>query len=336
MILKDEFTVLTADGTETATTAVRDGCPDAVLLDIRLGRSDGIEVLRMIRGIDQSAQVAMITAYASLETARLAMQLGAADYLTKPFDCNTVRNVVRDLVARRIAVRQDTKRLQSLEEVNATLTMAVTQYREQMENNSSGTVVALITAIDAKDRYTRDHSVRVSLLCQALGEELGLSKIDITTARIAGLIHDIGKIGVPEAVLRKQGKLTAEEWLEMKRHPTIGAEIIGSVPSLSAAVTGVLQHHERPDGKGYPNGLSGDQISVIAAVVGVADSLDAMSSNRVYSSALHPDRINDEFVMGAGSQWSAEVIEAALRIRLPRRHHEYQAPIGRFPFEERC
>lgn len=335
MILKDEFNVVTAECTETAAAQTRIEKPDAVLLDIRLGHCDGIETLRMIRSIDQTAQVAMMTAYASLETARLAMQLGAADYLTKPFDCKKVRSVVRDLVSRRIAVQQDSQRLVSLQQANAALSRAVDRYHEQMQTNLSGTIVALIIAIDAKDRYTRDHSIRVSLIAQALAEELGLGKTEVKTIRIAALIHDIGKIGVPETVLRKDGKLTAEEWVEMKRHPAIGADIISCVPSLAAAATGVLQHHERPDGKGYPNGLAGNSVSLSASILGVADSIDAMGSNRVYSTALQADRITDELMIGSGSQWRSEVVEAAIRLRLPRRLHEYPAPPGRFPFDEK-
>ncbi|HET6385071.1 MAG TPA: HD domain-containing phosphohydrolase [Armatimonadota bacterium] len=334
MILKDEFRVLTAETGDAAAAVVRESHPDAVLLDIRLGRADGIEALRAIRAIDQTAQVAMITAYASLETARLAMQLGAADYLTKPFDCNSVRHVVRELVARTAALHDDTKRVQSLQKANEALTKAVTQYRAQMQSNHSGTVVALILAIDAKDIYTREHSIRVSMMGLALGEELGMSADQLRTVRLAGLIHDIGKIGVPETVLRKEGKLTPEEWLEMKTHPRIGADIISAVPVLVPAVPGVLEHHERPDGKGYPQGLSGGAISPLASVLAVADAIDAMSSDRVYRGALHPDRILDELAIGAGTQWATPVVEAAIRLRLPRRHQEFKAPPGRFPVDE--
>jgi cyclic di-GMP phosphodiesterase len=334
MILKDEFSVLTAESADAAERAVREAHPDAVLLDIRLGRVDGIEALRLIRSIDNTAQVAMITAYASLETARLAMQLGASDYLTKPFDFSAVRQVVRQLVSRREALHQDTERFQALEKANASLTQAVAGYQDQMRTNYSGTVEALILTIDAKDRYTRDHSIRVSRIAQSLAEELSLSADEIKTVRLAGMIHDIGKIGIAESVLRKQGKLTADEWAEMKRHPSIGAEIIGAVPALQQTVSGVLQHHERPDGKGYPAGLSGSAVSGLAMILAVADSLDAMSSDRSYRMALNPDRITDELLIGAGTQWAPDVVEAAVRIRLPRRHGEYAAPLGRFPIEE--
>jgi response regulator RpfG family c-di-GMP phosphodiesterase len=335
MILKDEYRVLTADCGEAAEEMVRAAGPDAVLLDIRLGRSDGIEVLRSIRAIDSATQVAMITAYATIETARLAMQLGAVDYLTKPFDCTTVRGVVCDLVARKDAAQKDSEQIQTLRKTNEALKHAVTRYQDQMQDNYTGTVIALISAIDAKDRYTRDHSVRVSLISQALAEEMGLNQDQIRTARLAGLIHDIGKIGISESVLRKAGKLTPDEWTEMKRHPALGADIISPVPSLAPAVPGVLEHHERPDGKGYPRGLSGNAISIVGNILSVADSVDAMSSDRVYRGPMPPDRIVDELLMGTGAQWAADVVDAAIRLRLPRRHHEYQAPPGRFPFDER-
>jgi putative two-component system response regulator len=333
MILKDEFTVLTADSGESAAALVRSDRPDAVLLDIRLGLVDGIEALRAIRTIDQAAQVAMITAYASVETARLAMQLGAVDYLTKPFDYTAVRQVVRGLVARREAVDNSSEAIQNLQEANAALTQRITVYQEQMQTNYSGTIVALISAIDAKDRYTRDHSIRVALLAQAISEELSLPADVVKAVRIAGLIHDVGKIGIPELVLRKQGKLSADEWIAMKRHPTIGADIISPVPSLAAALPGVLEHHERPDGKGYPAGLAGGAIAPVARVLAVADAIDAMSSTRAYSGPLDPERVTGELLGGAGTQWFPEIVNAAVRLRLPRRHHEYTAPQGPFPLE---
>ncbi|MCA1596194.1 MAG: response regulator [Chloroflexi bacterium] len=333
MILKDGYDIATASSAEEAVRAVQTLRPAAVLLDIRLGSVDGIETLRLIRSIDRNAQVAMITAYASVETARLAMQLGAADYLTKPFDMGSVRDVVRGLVARHEALEFDSDFVRSLQEANISLAQTVGQYQEQVRINYAGTMEALITAIDAKDRFTRDHSVRVNLFARALSEELGLPREEIEIIGTAGMIHDIGKIGISEGVLGKNGKLTPEEWLEMKKHPTIGAEIISRVPSLEKVLPGVLEHHERPDGKGYPRGLEGDAISPIASILAVADSIDAMSSHRVYRAALHHEQITEELLRGAGSQWVAEVVHAAVRIRLPRRREEFTAPPGRLTFD---
>ncbi|MCC6228353.1 MAG: HD-GYP domain-containing protein [Phycisphaerales bacterium] len=170
-----------------------------------------------------------------------------------------------------------------------------------------GTIQAVTASIDAKDHYTRGHSERVSHLSELLARKLGIADRDVEWVRISGLVHDVGKIGVPEAVLTKPGRLTDEEYAAIKRHPEIGHSILRTVVPLGPALPGVLSHHERWDGKGYPHGLSGEGIPLIARIIGLADTFDAMSSNRSYRSALSREKVLAEIVRCAGSQFDPQL-----------------------------
>ena len=177
-----------------------------------------------------------------------------------------------------------------------------------------GTIKALSAAIDAKDQYTRGHSERVALLSAMLAEQVGLSAEDAERIRISGLVHDVGKIGVPESVLCKPSRLTDEEFDLIKLHPTIGFEIIKDIPDLQDILPGVLHHHERWDGGGYPAGLSGKDIPHMARIMALADTFDAMSSNRAYRSGMPREKVFAEFRNCAGTQFDPDLVEPFLSL----------------------
>jgi HD-GYP domain-containing protein (c-di-GMP phosphodiesterase class II) len=170
-----------------------------------------------------------------------------------------------------------------------------------------GSLKALTSSIDAKDKYTRGHSERVAFIsrwiAERIAEEDGLDDEQIHKIYLAGLLHDIGKMGVSEAVLRKEGRLTEQEYDHIKTHPSIGAGILRDIKQMRDIVPGVLCHHERPDGKGYPNGLSGDQIPLVGRIVGLADSFDAMTSKRTYRDAMTIEEALAEIEKGLGTQF---------------------------------
>ncbi len=174
-----------------------------------------------------------------------------------------------------------------------------------------GSLKALTSSIDAKDPYTRGHSERVAFISRWIAERLagqqGLDEEQIHRIYLAGLLHDIGKVGVDEVVLRKKGKLTKAEYDHIKKHPSVGAGILSGIRQMSDIVPGVLSHHERIDGKGYPNGLSGEQIPLIARIIGLADSFDAMTSKRTYREALSLDEALAEIEKGLGSQFDEQI-----------------------------
>jgi len=174
-----------------------------------------------------------------------------------------------------------------------------------------GSLKALTSSIDAKDQYTRGHSERVALISRWLAERLAevepLEEEQIHKIYLAGLLHDIGKIGIDESVLRKNGKLTPEERTCIQRHPVIGAGILRGIKQMREIVPGVLHHHEREDGRGYPDGLTGDEISLTGKIVGLADSFDAMTSRRVYRDALSVEHALSEIRKGLGTQFDTRI-----------------------------
>jgi HD-GYP domain-containing protein (c-di-GMP phosphodiesterase class II) len=175
-----------------------------------------------------------------------------------------------------------------------------------------GTLKALTAAVDAKDPYTRGHSERVALLASQMAIKLELPAAELEVYRLAGLVHDVGKIGVPEVVLCKPGRLTDAEFEKIKLHPVIGHRILKGIPSLAKVLPGVLHHHERWDGSGYPKKIAGEQIPLIARVLALADTFDAMSSTRSYRPALPRTEVFAELRLKAGSQFDPGLVERFL------------------------
>ena len=174
------------------------------------------------------------------------------------------------------------------------------------------TVLSLAEALDQRDSGTAKHSQTVGRLCEMMARELGFDEDRVERLRLAGILHDIGKIGVPDSILCKPGGLTTEEMDQMKRHPELGARMLSS-SELDDVRGWILAHHERPDGSGYPKGLSGDEIPIEASILSVGDAYEAMTSDRVYRQSIGADRAREELLRGSGTQFSSEVVEAFLR-----------------------
>jgi HD-GYP domain-containing protein (c-di-GMP phosphodiesterase class II) len=186
---------------------------------------------------------------------------------------------------------------------------------DNLKETLFGIVRCLSTAIDAKDPYTCGHSERVARIAVRLGEEMKLSRGENSDLYLAGLLHDVGKIGIRDEVLLKQGPLTAEEFTHMKEHPVLGDRIVSNVTRLAYLRPGVRGHHERFDGSGYPDGLAGESIPQMARILAVADSCDAMMSARRYRGAIPPARIEEIMRGGSGTQWDPQIVESFLACR---------------------
>lgn len=179
-------------------------------------------------------------------------------------------------------------------------------------------VTALATTIDAKDHYTEGHSRQVSDLCVALARHIGLSEESVETIRIGGLLHDVGKIGIPESILHKPRRLTVEERAIMRAHPAIGARILAPIAALDAVIPLVRYHHERWDGQGYPEHLAGEAIPIGARIIAICDAYDTMVSDRPYRRVLGHDGAIRELIEGAGTQFDPQLVEAFVTMASPR------------------
>jgi HD-GYP domain-containing protein (c-di-GMP phosphodiesterase class II) len=187
--------------------------------------------------------------------------------------------------------------------------------QSEVQELFAGLVRSLTAAIDAKDPYTSGHSERVARIAVELARELGLSEPELGDVYLAGLLHDIGKIGVPDSVLGKRGSLTADEFAQITPHVLIGCRILEGFRGVSHLLPSVLSHHERFDGTGYPHGLEGDAIPLLARILAVADCYDAMNTARPYRAPVPQDQIEATLNLGRGRQWDGEVVDAFFRAR---------------------
>jgi putative nucleotidyltransferase with HDIG domain len=208
---------------------------------------------------------------------------------------------------------------ETIEEMERENDLIAQKYEELYEKNLElqqhyvDTINAFIRAIDAKDHYTQDHSLNVARIAEALAKELGLGNKKIEHIRQACKLHDLGKIGIKDGILLKPGKLSEEEWEEIKKHPVLGAEIIRPLTFLSEVALLIRQDHERWDGKGYPDGIKGEEIDIGARIIAVADAYDAMVSGRVYKKAMDKHKAIEEIRKNAGTQFDPQVVEVLVK-----------------------
>lgn len=247
-----------------------------VLTDLRMPRMDGIELLRQVRARYPDVAVMLITGVADVDAAVSCLAIGAMDYLTKPFHLEEVRaRVAQALDKRRLVIEN--------REYRANLEARVAAQARRLEQLFLGSIQALAEALEVKDAYTRGHSVRVGHYSAAMARQLELPQDIVQQIELGGQVHDVGKIGVREAVLNKPGKLSEEEYRHIMTHPVLGWRILlpllGDTPRI---LNIVRSHHERFDGRGTPDGLIGEAIPVEARIAAVADAFDAMTSGRPY------------------------------------------------------
>jgi putative nucleotidyltransferase with HDIG domain len=286
----------------------------------------GDTVFYALASIDQSSQAAMRAAMRSLALIGMfGIALAAigsfwlARLLSEPIGAlsNSLAAMAASHdVSTRLPVTGSSRELDTLTTTFNALMASVGEAEAQTQSAYTGAIRALATALDARDPYTAGHSDRVSVLSVAICRQLNLPPADVEVVRLGALLHDIGKIGVPDDVLRKPGTLTEAEFDIIKQHPVIGARMLRSVPFLAPHIPIVELHHERPDGRGYPNGLRGDDIPLDARIVHVADAYDAMTSARAYRGARPSAEALRELWRCAGTAFHAEIV-AALANALP-------------------
>lgn len=312
MILRDDFQIETAAGGKQALQLLAEREYDLAILDIRMPEMNGIELLKLIRKQAPATGVIMITAYASVETATEALRLGAIDYLIKPFEINVVKNVVGKGLDKRKESRLVNERLAELQKEKSTLEEEIRITYSNIQSHYKETIDSLVAAVDAKDSYTKGHQERVSNLAGKIGADLDLKDAMLETVCLAATLHDVGKIGVEEKILRKNFPLNDKEFEMVKKHPIIGADILSPVSFLKDIIPLVLYHHERYDGLGYPDGLKGKTIPLGARVIAIADSIDAMLWERPYAVAMSLAEVEAELNRVAGAQLDPALVDLVL------------------------
>jgi len=313
-LLSEQYDCSEANSAAEALRLLRAEEFQLVLSDITMPGMTGLEMIPHLQELAPDTVVVMISGMQTVESAIEALRLGAFDYLVKPFDLRQVEaGVTRALEHRALLVakRQHEERLEELVEQR---TRELDQALTSLEQAYRSTLRALTAALETRDQETHGHSERVVSYSLRLGHEYGLDSTRIKALEFGALLHDIGKIGVPDAILRKPAKLTEEEWVHMRAHPLHGQQILRGIEFLEGASRVVAQHHEKWDGSGYPLGLSGEDIDLCARVFSVADAFDAMTSDRVYRKGKSYAAAAQELDAWAGRQFDPQVVAAFHRV----------------------
>ncbi len=309
-----DYNVSVAANGKAALNFVQNDLPDLILLDIEMPEMDGFNVCKILKSTERTSKIPVIFLTAKVGTADIlqAFEIGASDYITKPFQALEV--------LARVKTQVENKRLkENLEELVDARTAELRKALEIIENSNFDLIDRLGKAAEFRDNETGMHVVRMGHYSYLLGEAIQLeqSKLDILLS--ASMMHDLGKIGIPDEILLKPGKLTIEEFEIMKTHTTIGAELLSKSDSqlLILAETIALSHHEKWNGSGYPKGLSGTEIPLEARIVAIADVFDALTSERPYKKAWSVEDTINLIQSEKGKHFDPELVDAFIEI-LPK------------------
>lgn len=300
------YSVEEAPNGKEALAMLESGCRfDVLLTDIRMPAMDGITLLSEWGKRSPATAGIVMSANAELDTAVHALKMGACDYITKPFNFDVLLITIENSLRKKDLERQ-------LNDYRANLEQKVKEQTDIINSMYVRSIDAMIKALEAKDFYTRGHSQRVTLYSMAIAAEMGLEGQELENLRRASVLHDLGKIGVREAVLNKPGKLTEDEFAEIVRHPETAVRILEPIPFFRPLLPAILHHHERFDGKGYPAHLAGSNIPLLSRIMAIADTFDAMTSTRAYRKALPVADAITEVRRCAGTQFDPDIVPAFL------------------------
>lgn len=321
------YSVVQADSVESAFAAVQREHPALVLSDIEMPGRTGIDLLQLIKKHDPDLDVIMVTGVIDTRTAMQSIRQGAADYVTKPFNLEEVQIVIERTLEKRRLIIENRAHQEHLEELVEERTSQLVESNRQVEglyaelqDSYESTLQALITALDYRDNETQGHSYRVVEYATLVAERLGVEGEELTWIRRGAILHDVGKIGIPDSVLRKPGPLDATEWEVMKKHPELGFQMLEKIRFLKPALDIVHCHQERFDGTGYPRGMRGDDIPLGARIFAVVDTFDAMTSDRPYRKAMTVNEAREEIESCSGTQFDPVSAKAFLSIEAVKWH----------------
>jgi len=287
---------------------------DVLICDIRMPGISGIEVLNWVQQHCPIVPVIMLTGFIDINTAVNVMRQGARNYLTKPIDSGELIISVEKSIEHRQMVEEKERLERENREYRMELEKKVEQKTLELQRHMLDMVVSLANAVEERDKYLMGHSKRVAQYANMLARELKLPKEELRVVHNAAILHDIGKIGIPDAVLWKSEHLTQEERAIITQHPEKGVKILEPISFLAEVIPVVLYHHEHWDGNGYPRGIAGEQIPMLARIIGVVDAFDAMTTSRAYRGALRPEQAMQELEMHKGTQFDPTLVDSFLGV----------------------
>jgi len=327
-LLEDGYEVFTAPDVSKAIEILEKNKIDVVVTDIILPQMSGMELLSKIRETSHKVQVILMTGEPTVETASRAVRESAFDYLAKPVSGKIIRKAVASAIrlkalhAEKDRLEKENLRYQKhleklvqertkeLGSTNAQLQRSL----EQLKKSFNGIINAMAITIEKRDPYTAGHQLRVAHLARAIAEKMNIIKDYVTATWMAGIIHDIGKLSIPAEILAKPTKLCVEEFSIIKKHPQTGYDILKTIDFPFPIADIVLQHHERIDGSGYPQGLMGDKLLLPSKILAVADVVEAMAHHRPYRPALGLPAALEEISNNKAILYDSDVVEACLDI----------------------
>jgi len=308
-----DICTLAANAAE-ARAFIKDQNFDLILCDVSMPGESGIDFIRYVLSEYRETAAIMVTAVDDPEVAESALEIGAYGYIIKPFESNEVMINVSNALRRRKLEIENRRHRKNLEKLVLERTKKLQTTLNDLEKAIDGIIEAMGLTVEIRDPYTAGHQRRVAEIAHAIAIEMGIPKQRVEGVRMAGVIHDIGKMAVPAEILSKPGKITEYEFGIIKSHPEVGYNILKKIDFPWPIAQIVYQHHERMDGSGYPQGLSGKDILLEARIMAVADVVEAMASHRPYRPALGIDIALEEISKNRGVFYDPEVADACLKI----------------------
>jgi putative two-component system response regulator len=307
MLMELGYDVQAAAGPDEAISLVAREPFHMAFVDNLLGPMLGVDLVEQLARIDPGLHCVIMTGNPNIETAIRSLKNGVSDFLRKPFR-------TEDLLVSISHVNKKRELEQQRKDLMSCLELKVKEKTDELKQVYLSVLVALSRTVETKDLGTYGHSMRVSHMSGLIAEHLGLSPVEIEDVRAASLLHDIGKIGISDNILGKLGPLTPEEMAIMRQHPEKGAEILQPLKQFESLLPTILHHHERYDGSGYPRGLSGDAIPLLARIISVADTYDAIMSDRPYRQASGHEKALRELRDWSGRQFDPALIDAFIAV----------------------
>jgi putative two-component system response regulator len=317
-LVKEGYTCMAArNGKEALNLFYKDSF-SLIISDIKMPEMNGIELLKRVKAVNPGMMVIILTAYPEIDLAVEAMRLGAYDFLTKPFNLDLVVLSIKNALEKRALEEKVEAYHKNLEKLVEERTAKLEQALRTLKKAHLASVQVLAEAIDAKDPYTRGHSDRVRRMSLRIALQMGFSLERQESLEYGALLHDIGKIGIKDEVLQKQGTLNSQEYEYIQEHPLIGVKIVEGVDFFRDKIPMIRHHHEHFDGTGYPDGLAGEAIPIEARIISIPDAFDAMTSLRPHRGIMPLDEVICELENHRGRQFDPEILDIFLKEKMYR------------------